>query len=286
MESIYELCFYGGLALAIIFLIATIVLFIVLNIPKVFGDLTGRSAKKNIKEKKQNVKTKDSVAKKEQAKYYNQGSGKITVRETVSEKSDKTGMSDMVEAKKTSNAISEERKALDIEETEVLDATMKVIESQKATANSVLDEEETDVLRGNIDEEETDVLRAEFEEVNKTPVEADGADEETDVLKSEVEVDDADEETDVLKSDIEVNDLDEETDVLKSDVEANELDEETSVLKSDIEALDIEAETDVLRSVEDEAGSTKVLTSGSSLIRTSRARAIYNVVVTHTNERI
>ena len=41
MEQAYEICFYGGLVLAILLLIATVVLFIVLKIPKVIGELIG-----------------------------------------------------------------------------------------------------------------------------------------------------------------------------------------------------------------------------------------------------
>ena len=85
MNSVYEICFIGGLILAIIFLITTIILFIVLGIPKVISDLSGRSAKKAIKERKQGKTSDSSVAKKEQAKYYNQSSGKITARDTVSQ---------------------------------------------------------------------------------------------------------------------------------------------------------------------------------------------------------
>ena len=46
MRSVYEACFYGGLILAILFLITAIILFIALKIPKVFNELTGRAAKK------------------------------------------------------------------------------------------------------------------------------------------------------------------------------------------------------------------------------------------------
>ena len=50
MQNVYEICFYGGLVLAILLLIAAIVLFIVLKIPKVIGELTGSAAKKAMKE--------------------------------------------------------------------------------------------------------------------------------------------------------------------------------------------------------------------------------------------
>ena len=48
--GIYNILFIGGLIACIIFLIATVVLFFVLNIPKVFGVVSGRTEKKAIQE--------------------------------------------------------------------------------------------------------------------------------------------------------------------------------------------------------------------------------------------
>ena len=76
MQNVYEICFYGGLVLAILLLIAAIVLFIVLKIPKVIGELTGSAAKKAMKEMQDGTASPGSVAKKEQEKYYNMGFGK------------------------------------------------------------------------------------------------------------------------------------------------------------------------------------------------------------------
>ena len=81
MQNVYEICFYGGLVLAILLLIAAIVLFIVLKIPKVIGELTGSAAKKAMKEMQDGTASPGSVAKKEQEKYYNMGSGKITAKD-------------------------------------------------------------------------------------------------------------------------------------------------------------------------------------------------------------
>ncbi len=261
MEGIYELCFYGGLALAIIFLIVSVVLFIVLRIPKVIGDLTGRSAKKDIKEKQQGAANKDNASKKEQAKYYNQGSGKITVRETVSEKTRMSNKDDTTASLK---------KALDVEETEVLNATMKVLEGEKQDSKSKYDVEETDVLRPDMGEEATDVLKIDVDEEATDVLKLDSDEEVTDVLKSE-----SDEEvTAVLKA--EVNE--ETTDILKA-----EIDEATDVLKAGVD----EDATDVLKSYSDEEGdSTTVLTSGGSLVNSSRAKTVYNIVVIHTQENI
>ncbi len=85
MTSIYDVCFYGGLILCGIFLITAVVLFFALNIPKVVGDLTGSTARRKIREMKahaESITLDKSVTRKEQAKYYNVGTGKITVKES------------------------------------------------------------------------------------------------------------------------------------------------------------------------------------------------------------
>ena len=69
MENVYEICFYGGLILAILLLITAIVLFVVLKIPKAIGDLTGRTAKKAMRDMRDENKAPGSIAKKEQEKY-------------------------------------------------------------------------------------------------------------------------------------------------------------------------------------------------------------------------
>ena len=46
----YKLLFYGGLTLAIVFLVLSIILFFVLKIPKALGVITGRTEKKAIEE--------------------------------------------------------------------------------------------------------------------------------------------------------------------------------------------------------------------------------------------
>ena len=98
MENVYEICFYGGLILAILLLITAIVLFVVLKIPKAIGDLTGRTAKKAMRDMRDENKAPGSIAKKEQEKYYNMGSGKITAKETVSSGQDrKTSGNDSTE---------------------------------------------------------------------------------------------------------------------------------------------------------------------------------------------
>lgn len=248
MENIYEICFYGGLILAIIFFIVSVVLFIVLKIPKAIGDLTGRTAKKSIKEMKDGASTKESVAKKEQAKYYNQGTGKIKVREGVSTEQRKENKDDTTDLLKPGAQP-------EIEETEILGAdTVAATDADETEVLSdgkkMYDPDETEVLsRGELsgEEDETDVLTSEDEDA-------------TDVLTSEDE--DA---TDILTLDDE-----DATDVLTSEDDADA----TDVLRT--------SDTDI----EDE-GATTVLAGGNTADKLARKYKVeYNVVVTHTDETL
>ncbi len=200
MADIYNICFYGGLVLTVLLLITSVILFVALKIPRVIGELTGRTAKKGIEELKGGSKGSSAVSKKEQAKYYNQESGKITIRDAVSTETrrrNNDNTTDSLTAKK---------------------AKEKTDDIFGDTKTDVLnDEEETDVLHG---EEATDVLQG--EEVTDVLRDEETTDvlhggEETDVLKDE-------EETDVLRDE-------EETDVLRDDEATDVLrDDETSVL--------------------------------------------------------
>lgn len=249
MENVYEICFYGGLILAILLLIAAILLFILLKIPRVFGELTGRTAKKGIQDLKKGVSTDQSVAKKEQAKYYNQGTGKIKARETVSEKTRKENQDDTTDLLKPKT---------DTDETEVLGA------GKYKNAGKFRDGDETEVLGAetNVEDEATDVLVSG----------GGGTDDTTDVLTSDDGADDA---TEVLAAEEE----DDATDVLTSEPE----DDATDVLTSD---MDDDA-TDVLRAEpEDDEESTTVLTSGMTDELSRKVKVSYNIVITHTDETL
>ena len=289
MSNVYEICFYGGLILAIIFLIISIILFIVLKIPKVIGELSGRAAKKGIKEKQQGNATDNSVSKKrEQAKYYNQNSGKITARDTVSQQTRTNNQDDT-----TDNLVKDkdtEKKPtftpqFDPEETAVLGASPTMDDQiaraggdQGETPTNILrdtDEEATDVLRDQSDEEATDVLRGDSDEEATDVLRSDSDEEATDVLRS-----DSDEEaTDVLRSDSD----EEATAVLKSDSGDASDEEATDVLRSEPD----EPATDVLRGNAPDAGdSTTVLASNKTIQLAHKVKVIYNVVITHTSEKI
>ncbi len=251
MESVYEICFYGGLILTILLLIAAILLFVLLKIPRVFGELTGRTAKKGIQNIKNNVTHDKSAAKKEQAKYYNQGSGKIKARETISEKTRKENQDDTTDLLKPET---------DMDETEVLGA------GKYKNAGKFRDGDETEVLgvgTGMVDEDAdtTDVL-------SSSDV---GADTETEVLTVSTEED----ATEVLAAATE----EDATDILASEEE----DGATEVLTADME----DDATDVLRSEpEEDEESTTVLTSDMTDELSRKVKVSYNIVVTHTDETL
>ena len=281
MEQAYEICFYGGLVLAILLLIATIVLFIVLKIPKVIGELTGSTAKKAMKEMKDGTAKPGSIARKEQEKYYNMGSGKITAKEAVSSK--------------------EERKARGNDSTELLDKNKKKEKKFEETDilrpgvndYNTLDNEATDVLgSGNPDEEVTDILRnGAAADDETTDILRDGTaagdDEATDVLRADEGDDEA---TDVLRGTDEGDD--EATDVLRGTDEGD--DGATDVLRADEGddgATDVlradegdDGATDVLRAEDDEEGTSVLASSEAALAK--KVKVIYNVVVVHSDETL
>lgn len=51
---LYEIMYYGGMIIAIIMLIVSVLLFVKLNIIKIIGDITGITAKKTIKSMREN----------------------------------------------------------------------------------------------------------------------------------------------------------------------------------------------------------------------------------------
>ena len=261
MQNVYEICFYGGLVLAILLLIAAIVLFIVLKIPKVIGELTGSAAKKAMKEMQDGTASPGSVAKKEQEKYYNMGSGKITAKEAVSTREDrKANGNDSTELLEKSK-----EKEKKFEETDILRPGINDYDTP--------DDGETEVLGSGADDEATDVLRNDEGDDGATDVlrNDEGDDGATDVLRNDEGDDGA---TDVLRGD----DADDEdaTDVLRMDDDDSDA---TDVLRADDDDSDA---TDVLRADDDEEG-TSVLTTGTLA---KKVKVIYNIVVVHSDESI
>lgn len=264
MESMYKVCFYGGLALAVIFLIASIVLFIVLKIPKVIGDLTGRNAKKSIDAMKNKKIASSEVSRKEQAKYYNQGTGKIKVKEAVSpatRKANRDDTTDLLDSDAKGKAGYDEE-ATDVLGSDAVNTRRRSEEETEVLGSGKMadDEEKTDVLRADGgDDDVTDVLRAD-----------DGDDDVTDVLRADDGDDDV---TDVLRTDD--GDDDDVTDVLRSTEEDTD-EEATDILRATAatEEDDDEPATDVLR--------TETITPKKK----HSATVIYDIVITHTEEKI
>lgn len=183
MTDIYNICFYGGLVLAILLLITSVILFVVLKIPRVIGELSGRTARKGIEELKGGTKETSAVSKKEQAKYYNQNSGKIKIREAAStgtqkknndtaalpgNKKDLPGSGKGAEADKKTEVLERNNADTGDEVTDLLrdEEATNVLQDEAAT-DVLQDEEATDVLQNEQvtdvlrDEEATDVLRDE-----------------------------------------------------------------------------------------------------------------------------
>ena len=280
MSNVYEICFYGGLVLAIIFLIVSIVLFFVLRIPKVFGELTGRAAKKGIREKQQG---KSNVGETKREKYYNQNSGKITVRDAVSQETKKANKDDTTdnltkEVDMPNNPSFEPQ--FNPDETAVLGLTSEMDKKIHSAVNVAATEVLNPKKPNDVD---TEVLGAtkrmsDDYENDKAPV---GDDSPTDVLT----VEEYEMPTDVLKG--------EEDDETPTDVLITEEDDETPTDVLITEESD-EAPTDVLRADNDEIEetddeeeeSTSILTSKKTLQLAHKAKVIYNIVVVHTNENI
>ena len=283
MEQAYEICFYGGLVLAILLLIATIVLFIVLKIPKVIGELTGSTAKKAMKEMKDGTTKPGSFARKEQEKYYNMGSGKITAKEAVSSKEERKARGN----DSTELLDKNKKKEKKFEETDILRPGVNDYDTPDNEATDVLgsgnpDEEVTDILRNGSaagDDEVTDILRAgttagDDEATDVLRGNGEGDDEATDALRGTDEGDD--EATDVLRGTDEGDDG--ATDVLRAD-EGD--DGATDVLRAD-EGDD--GATDVLRAEDDEEGTSVLASSEATLAK--KVKVIYNVVVVHSDETL
>lgn len=260
MGNVYEVCFYGGLILSIVFLIVAVVLFFVLKIPKVIGDLTGMTAKKTIRQMGNGAAATGNLSKKEQEKYYNMGTGKITVKDTYSTPDKR---------RETQNDSTELLNRDEIPSTQEFDKTDILrpgINDYEFGANA-----DTEILGEKDDDAATDVLAG-----NDV-----GDDAATDVLTgNDVGSDDA---TDVLTSD-DVG-SDDATDVLTSD--DVESDDATDVLTGDDAEVHTEYEESGSIYVEDdEEEGTSVLSGMTEEALAAKARVVYNIKIVHTDETL
>lgn len=174
MEHIFRMCYYGGLICAVFLLVLAIFLFVKLNIPKVFGELTGKTEKKSINGVDAGIRSASVVRKGEQDKYYRGTSEKIKARKSKTDEfeneSDTSVLSEGGNDKET-DVLSE----FDNEgKTSVLSAGL-----EEETQVLLEENEETSVLNDNTDEE-TSVLNTNTEE--ETSVLNTNAEEETSIL--------------------------------------------------------------------------------------------------------
>lgn len=192
-ETICNVMLFGGIALAIIFAIVAVVLFVKLDIPKVIGDLSGSTARKQIKEirEKGYESVQGSGASKQDAIKAKDSSGKIEVRDI------KRKMSESGELSKRSNerykkAVSE----LNKEGSEKLQQGADY-DRETDVLNDIDDfERETDVLSVEDDyERETDILMAENDGEDSTDILSTGDEDSTDILSMDDE-----ESTDILST--------------------------------------------------------------------------------------
>ena len=274
-ETICNVMLFGGIALAVVFAVIAVILFVKLDIPKVIGDLSGSTARKQIKEirEKGYESLQGSGASKKDAIKSKGSTSKIEVR-------DIKGKSASEEVSRKGNerykkAVDELNKSRSHHHTRPEEA-----DSEKATDILRPEEDyekETDILRPEEDyEKETDILRPE-EDYEK----------ETDVLRSE---EDYEKETDVLRAD---DEYERETDILTSEDEADAAtdvlssDDATDVLSTDSDATDVlstdDDATDVLTMDTEASDSSETDIQGEEA---EKFPLLVDVVVVHTDESI
>lgn len=226
MATVFTIMAYGGMALAVICLVFAIILFVKWDIPKVFGDISGRTEKKTIE--KIRKEGYEANASKQTSIKASTDTGKIRVRQTNTDAliGGRNGASGKIAGR--SNGTTEVNKNINRESAvtkeDVTNTVFHVYQSEEFNP-----EEETTVLnQAAPNEEETTVLSQASEE------------EETSVLSQTPE----EEETSVLSQPPE----EEETSVLSQPPEI----EETSVLSQTPK----EEETTVLNQTSEEEGTT------------------------------
>ena len=275
MATVYNVMLYGGLALAIIFAIVAVIIFIVMKIPAAIGIVTGSTARKKIDEIRE--KGYESVqgggASKSEA--IKEHTSKISVRDVQAAPSARAAEQSRTNYEKAVADVERKRKQEEYLKEIREDATDVLHEDmQEMTAPPERDDDETDIIiaphpnkkaavealkerqnsrkapkqiHSDIEadsESATDVLRGEDAEDDKT----------TDILRDvnvkqtaeavpsyEAAEDDSESVTDVLRGD----DSESATDVLRTDDDSESA---TDVLRSD----DADEATDVLREESDE----------------------------------
>ena len=270
--GLYTAMFYGGLILAIIFLIAAGIIFFVMDIPKAFGVVTGKTQRKAIEEIRAGGKPQTTSKR-------GRGSSIIARDVKVSESEKKSQTEEVKAAKKKEEPKRSSDASNDIAKKAAEDARAAV-EKSKARIKAELEDESTEVLTYQ------DMKNADSSEDTTSVLEMEQA---TDVLTAgdEVYSESDDAETDVLTSDGKR----EETETPKDEVDESYDDEATDVLRSTSASRYIEEDdvTDVLRNPTDEelydddldeADKTDVLTADTSGLSADDIYGTYNPEMT------
>lgn len=247
-ETICNVMLFGGIALAVVFAVIAVILFVKLDIPKVIGDLSGSTARKQIKEirEKGYESLQGSGASKKDAIKSKGSTSKIEVRDikgkSASEEVSRKGNERYKKAVDELNKAKSHQRIRPEEDPEKATDILRPEEDY---------EKETDILRPEDDyEKETDILRPEEDYEKETDIlrPEEDYEKETDVLRAE---DEYERETDILTSD---NGSDDATDILSNDDATDILsadDDATDILAMDMETSDYTSDsddaTDVLR---------------------------------------
>ena len=185
MATVFTIMSYGGLALAVICLIIAVILFIKWNIPKVFGNVTGRTQRKTIerirKEGYEANATKQSAIKAAGE------TGKITVRktETDSLQTGRTKKQLKNVAVGTPPIANPARRETAVTKENVTNTVFQVYQPGEVETTVLSDPaggEETMVLNQSNSEEQTTVLNQSNSEEQTTVLNQPNSEEQTTVL--------------------------------------------------------------------------------------------------------
>ncbi|MDD6331266.1 MAG: hypothetical protein PUA59_02255 [Clostridium sp.] len=185
MATVFTIMSYGGLALAVICLIIAVILFIKWNIPKVFGNVTGRTQRKTIerirKEGYEANATKQSAIKAAGE------TGKITVRktETDSLQTGRTTKQSKNVAVGTPPIANPARRETAVTKENVTNTVFQVYQPGEVETTVLSDpagDEETMVLNQSNSEEQTTVLNQSNSEEQTTLLNQPNSEEQTTVL--------------------------------------------------------------------------------------------------------
>lgn len=185
MATVFTIMSYGGLVLAVICLIIAVILFIKWNIPKVFGDVTGRTQRKTI-ERIRKEGYEANVTKQSAIKAAGE-TGKITVRktETDSLQTGRTKKQSKNVTVGTPPIANPARRETAVTKENVTNTVFQVYQPDEVETTVLSDPaggEETMVLNQSNSEEQTTVLNQSNSEEQTTVLNQPNSEEQTTVL--------------------------------------------------------------------------------------------------------